>query len=124
MNINATFFIQLFHFFIAYIILDRLLLRPWFSIIQDDEQTKATLNVSLDEARQQVHEKELLKQRLWEEARHTFSKATPPLSHAPSISFVARTPSPSLFMLDTQAMERYKEEMEHYLITRLGNHEL
>lgn len=91
-------------------------------MIQDEETVKATLHHSLSQSRKQLHEKELLKQKLWEESRHTFSSAMPPLAYKSSISFVtSRAPSPSLFMLDVQTMEDCKKEAEHYLVTRLDN---
>src|SRR5436190_15443295 len=60
MDINATFFVQIFNFFIAYLMLRFLLFKPVITIIQHEEKQEKALQEIIDQHKRElaIQEKE------------------------------------------------------------------
>lgn len=119
MNINATFFIQLCHFLIGYFILERLLLRPWFRVIDNEAQQKREQENLLKIAQQQVTLKEQFKEEQWREFQIIFAQTMPYVPLEPEF-FKARAPQAlSSLNINTTRFNALQKEVEQSLLARL-----
>lgn len=118
MNINATFFIQLCHFLIGYFIIERLLLRPWFKVIDNESQQKQEQERLLKIAKEQVVLKEQFKEEQWQEFQISFVQAMPHVPLEPEF-FKLRTTQASAASIDTKSYNAFQKEVEQSLLARL-----
>lgn len=77
MNINFTLVIQIFHFFIAYFLLDRFLIRHVLALIHKNEQEVEKAKKAVDVVEQQIKKKELLKEEQWQLFKTFFTDNAP-----------------------------------------------
>jgi hypothetical protein len=76
-QINLTLFIQIFHFFIAYLIVSNLLLKPTVSVIQTEDEAEKNLKVTENQQMNIISEKENTKNNLWMAATQKFYENKP-----------------------------------------------
>lgn len=117
MNINATFFIQLFHFLIGYLIIERLLLRPWFGVIDNEARQKHEQENILKIAQQRVAYKEQFKEEQWREFQVIFSQSMPTIAIESEI--IPTKISPILQHIDKSNLSSLQKEVEQSLVARL-----
>lgn len=79
MNINFTLVLQSIHFLIAYVIIDRFLLRPVMSLVQEDEDAVTLAQDQLKKAELQLHKKEKFKNTQWNNFCAFFRQTSPPI---------------------------------------------
>ncbi len=77
--LNATFFVQAIHFFIAYLILERLLFRPAIYQINEDQLEKKHLQESMQIQASILKSLEQEQQEALEAVRTQMIQAMPPL---------------------------------------------
>lgn len=66
MNINATFFVQVFNFVIVYLMLRFFLFKPVITIIQQEEDQEKSLKESIDQQKKHIALQEKERQRNWQ----------------------------------------------------------
>ena len=79
MNINFTLVLQSIHFLIAYLIIDRFLLRTVIGLVQQDEDTIMHAQDQLKKAESQLQKKEMFKNTQWNNFCTFFGQASPPI---------------------------------------------
>lgn len=67
MNINITILVQIVHFYIAYLILYKFLLKPVMAILQQEASLKRDWEIQVVFAKQALERAEYLKQCQWQE---------------------------------------------------------
>lgn len=77
MNINLTLLLQVIHFFIAYIIITKLLLKPALASIRSGEQLFKELNALVLTEKNNLQEKQLYKQKIWQSYQNSFRQNSP-----------------------------------------------
>ncbi len=77
MNINFTVVVQLLHFFIAYILIERLLLRPAAALIQKEDDERLKLQNLAAFNKERLGQKEIDKEREWRMVQELFLKTMP-----------------------------------------------
>ena len=86
MTLNATLLVQIFHFLIAYLILDRLFLRKAVGIIQQEKAEQDALMQEIQKERDAVAQKHAQKEKAWQGFQQQFAKETPRLIQRPRFS--------------------------------------
>lgn len=87
MNINLTLLIQVVHFFIGYLIIDRLVLRFAVHHIEKEKSNKVQSEAFIMQTQGMVHNLQSRKIELWQQAQVQFNKLIPagpeelPISH-------------------------------------------
>lgn len=77
MDINVTFFVQAFHFLIAYIILEKLLFKPTITHIQQEQKHYNDLISTINTQQKLLKDKEDLKQQEWNKVKLFFASIIP-----------------------------------------------
>lgn len=77
MNINLTLLIQVIYFFIVYLLIERLLLRPAVAIILKEDQEHLKLQGTVAFNKEQLRQQELEKNKAWRVMQQLFAKAIP-----------------------------------------------
>lgn len=77
--LNATFLVQAMHFFIAYVIVERLLFRPAVREIQADQLEKKHLKEAVEAQALIVKTLEQERQAAWQSACKQFKETMPPI---------------------------------------------
>ncbi len=77
--LNGTFLVQAIHFFIAYLIMDRLLLRPVVRVITQDQQEKKQAQQAVQYEADTVKQLEHDRSRAWNATCKAFVKEMPPI---------------------------------------------
>lgn len=120
MNVNATFFVQLIHFFIGYLILERLFIRPWINSITQDLNQRKKFTSLLKQAQERVALKEKFKEEQWREFQVSFAQTIPNIAletqevvTSPEI-LQKTTSQQAITILDAQ-------KIVHSLVTRLSH---
>ena len=122
MNLNATFFIQLFHFLLGYILIERLLLRPWTNLIEDETKQQHEQERLLKIAQNRVALKEQFKEEQWREFQIKFAQSMPPLIvEAPHITMPTEQAPIRMVPHDSHALNSCKKEVIKTLIARLSH---
>lgn len=83
--LNVTLIIQLFNFFLAYVLIDRVLLRKAVSIIQTTRQDQDLLMEEIEQERERLTKKELLKEKKWCDFKKIFAQKIPKKQEVPSV---------------------------------------
>ncbi len=117
MEINITFFVQLFHFLIAYLILERLLLKPVFDTINQKQKKYDALISSITLQQQLLKEKELYKNQAWNAVKISFAKLTPSIHHERQ-ELQSKKP---LITFTQQEKQAYQTTLQNMLIQRLSH---
>lgn len=118
MGINFTFFIQGFHFLVAYFILEKFLLRPIVKALRKEQKEYTDLITTITTQQKLLEEKEKHKQAQWNTLKRLFAQVIPPLGPTPSIPFEFISQPISI---TKQKFNEYKKNIQETLITRLSN---
>jgi hypothetical protein len=114
LNFNATFFVQIIHIIIGFIILERLLIKPWTRAMMNDLNEKKEHEDLLKQAQERVAMKEQFKNEQWREFQISFAQAIPRVDHEirQSVTLAHKTRVHSPIKIDTK-------EVAHALVARL-----
>lgn len=118
MTINFTIFIQFIHFFFAFIILKKLVLKPSVDIIEQEDEIKKNLLNRLNEEESILHKKEELKERLWQDSRHQFAINTPDIFAKQEIVSFKLEPVKSLKISD-QDLDNIVKNMTNLVVDKV-----
>jgi len=121
LNINATFFIQLIHFLIGYIIIERLLLSPWVKVIHNESNQIHEQEKLVTIAQERLFQKEQFKQEQWREFQIAFAQAMPHVHLEPKVAHVKKAQELSAQKIDPMCLDATKKEIEQLLIARLAH---
>ena len=113
MTINGTLIIQFFNFFLAYFLIDRILLKKAVPIIQNMRQEQATLMKEIQEEQDHLTEKELLKEKKWYDYKKIFAQTIPKKleissEEVPDISFK--------IIMSAVEMDRCSDQLEKIVV--------
>ena len=119
MEINITLFIQMVHFYIAYVILDCLILRPAVSTIQEEQHQYNTLITTLNNQLQLLKEKELNRFNQWQQFRNELKGRIPhlPQEGRPELTVHIK----EILSFNQEQKQQYKEELITSLTRRLNH---
>jgi len=109
MTINLTLFIQMIHFYIAYLIISKVLLKRAVSIIIQDDDTERGLLFIINRKREEVMGKINLKASLWSDAIIRF------MHEKPKVSKVKKTASLETFAPEHDSGDfalKFKKQIE------------
>lgn len=93
MDINFTFFVQIFHFFIAYYILEKLFCRPTIKALEKEKTVYTDLLASITTQQNLLTQKEQDKHNEWQRIKLFFSQALPLLGQKKEEPLAVKTPS-------------------------------
>lgn len=119
MMLNATLLVQACNFFIAYLIIDRLLLRPTIRVIANEEQERSLLLKEINHEQEIVIQYQERKLHEWQTFQSSFASHIPHLAEIVSI-----TEMPSMIISQEPELHEVKtaiRDLEQFLITRIGN---
>jgi len=101
--INITLLFQAIHFFIAYLIIRFLILKPLLIVIQQEQRERDVQLAALQQIKEQVAANEQEKQNTWMRFKHYFA------GHMPSLGFSRHNiPTPSVTIVPVNS-----EELQH-----------
>lgn len=103
MTINFTLFLQIINFFIAYLIITKILLKPAIHVIREDKSIEDEILNDIKDKELEITNKEFLKKTLWNRSLEYFQKEKPIINPL-EVSILWRTPQmknlSDLFTLD------------------------
>ena len=119
MNINFTLVVQLINFFIAYILIERLLLRPAVAIIREEDEERFKLQNLVAFNKERLEQKEFDKQQEWRSLQEIFAKSiprtiTPELEVIKQVMIEPQSP-------DHQTVQKTIQEGTNFLIAKVGH---
>jgi hypothetical protein len=118
MVLNATMLVQFINFFIAYLLIDRILLRKAVSIIDQNRREKAELMEKIQHERELVNDRQALKVEKWSAMRKVFAKHAPKKQEFPEI----KIPEVSLKVsMEPGELDRCCDRVETMLIKRVAD---
>lgn len=118
MNINLTLVIQIIHFLIAYVILNKLILRPGVQVIMQGQEYKNGLEQAITQAQNARDAKIKEKDEYWQTIVAWFAQESPqiqPLAAKVTTPLHAAPQEPT----PPAILTAYTLELETYLIKRL-----
>jgi hypothetical protein len=119
MNINFTVFIQAFHFFIAYLIVERFFLRSVLQSINQEQQHYNDLIATINTQQQHIKDKEERKLLEWNAIKLFFAKTIPHIQ--PQEQLVRPGTIKSDITLSKQKQQEYEQELQKVLVKRLSH---
>jgi|GEM_PF-4305707 len=119
-DINATFFLQAFHFFIVWWGVDRFFFRSVVRTIQEDDLLVGKLQQLLAQERTSLEAENSRRALLWEEHRKQFKLVTPGLVHkiTPSAQSVV---CPVCFEMDSSVKKKLVDQAAALIVQRVVN---
>lgn len=121
--INGTLIVQALNFFIAYCIIDRLLVRPVTALIMRERQEENALRQEITQTETHIQQYTFDKEKAWQQYRSLFSQKMPLLK---KISFSVHMP-PLHYEIDPRALEeeknRYQQSLSTLIIDKVTHHE-
>ncbi len=111
--INITLLFQVIHFFIAYLIIRGLILKPVLTIIQQEKSVRETLLSSLQQIKERIAINEQERLNIWMRCKNYFA------AHNPSREKFTRhkpVPTVSLIPLDSATVQENIAKMTNVLI--------
>ncbi len=118
MDINFTFFVQLFHFFIAYQIIEKLFCKPTIRAIEKEKKSYSDLIAQITLQQQELTKKEEYKQTEWDRIKLFFSQSLPVVTKKKAAQPTQPIPMPSL---SDHEKREYQQKIETFLMQRLRN---
>jgi GGDEF domain-containing protein len=118
MNINVTLFIQAFHFYIVYYLLERFLFRPIVGQIMHEQGQKAESIASIEKLDKTIAHAQAMKQKRWQECQQDMQQKKPTDLEQPM-----PTPSESLHIpiIDPDRVKSLSDQLGHTIIKRVLN---
>ncbi len=117
MNPNLTFFVQIIHFIIAYIIIEKFFLRPLLQLINKEKHYYDELINTIHKHQQLLKAKEELKITEWRNIKHFFATIIP--------KRIAKLFPPykqlEIPPMNEKEMQKTVQELKTFLIKRLSN---
>ena len=121
MNVNATLIVQMFNFFIVYLMLRRLLFKPVVAIIQHEEAQKKALHDIIAQQKKSLDIQEKERQRHWYACQEYFATHQPASSKQHIISDIIEDdagednplPADSMTTIITQVRTALEEKIKH-----------
>ncbi len=115
MNINATLIVQVINFFIAYFLFRFILLKPAYTIIVEEQETKALLEQLISDDKRLIAKREQELQEQWRENYVFFKKNLPePLDHV--ALFKGTAPKIKLPSLDQTGLVEVKDNLVSLIV--------
>lgn len=119
MDINFTFFVQLFHFLVAYQILEKLVCRPTIKVIEKEKKNYSDLIAHITAQQQELTKKENYKQNEWNRIKLFFSQSFPSLARKKTVQH--KIELTSVLLLSDHEEQEYQQKVEALLMQRLRN---
>ena len=118
-ELNATFFVQMVHFFIAWGLLDRFFFRPVVALIQKKRRDQKKAEQAIDQVKDSIeavhHKQELLIKRY----KKQFKEESPVVQVEPALSYTAVL-CPHSEKITPKNHEKLLEETEHLLLEKVS----
>ncbi len=118
MTLNGTIIIQIFNFIIAYLIIDRLLLRKSVALIQQERWQQDSLMKDIQIERTRVSENKAEKKMEWEQFCQQFKQESPKIISQPSFTKFEQKVAPSKKPSSTD-VKHFATELEKLLIEKV-----
>ncbi|HEX2977606.1 MAG TPA: hypothetical protein VHO47_00580 [Candidatus Babeliales bacterium] len=118
MIINATFFVQMINFAIAYIALDRILLRAVVKDIQTQSQQDRALTAQLEKTQKRIEELKKQEVTQWREWQNIFKLKLPQLNQQSAVineELILKPEEP-----DKSKVGRMRNEIAGIIVKRVG----
>lgn len=118
MNINATLFAQAIHFFIAYLILRFLLLKPSIKVLNEEHEVHDALRLAIVRAKERVDIQEQERQAAWNTCYHVCKEQQPHIDYADTV-FKGIAPHLRLPTWDTATLDQLIKQTTQAITKRL-----
>ncbi len=119
MTINFTLIIQMIHFFIGYLIIKNILLKPALSKIQSEERLQEELNNSINFELLNIEKKENDKILLWEKISYKIIALKPDLDKIYQKVFIGRIHK--IPEISKEVSDRLKNELTNLIVNKVKN---
>jgi F0F1-type ATP synthase membrane subunit b/b' len=118
MDINVTFFVQAFHFLIAYSILEKLLFKPTVKTIQQEQKQYNDLITTINAQQKLLKDKEELKQQEWRNVKTIFAEMIPHVTTHKKFALRSRI-GKSEIQITQQEQQDYEQSLQKVILKRL-----
>ena len=118
-NVNFTLIIQGLNFLIAYVLINKLLLKPAIKIINQEEVLEQSLQLDLEKAKKNLEVIKNLKREKWERFQKHFSQNSPDVLKR-MYERLERPAKPFVFE-DLTQVEKLTKDLEDYLVNKVEN---
>lgn len=119
MNINATLFVQAFHFFIAYLILRFLLFKPSIKAIAHEHASHDALRLAIVHAKEKVEYQEEERQAAWNQCYGVCKEQQPELDYKEHLVFKGITTPLRLPTWDKKELDQLVNNTSQIIVKRL-----
>ena len=122
MNINFTLVVQAINFLIAYVLINKLLLRPVINLINKEEEIEKNTNFDMVKAKEELEETQNIKLQKWQKFQKKFSKDSPDVFGFFLENLIDKTKKTiTIKDVDTSKIRSKERELKEYLIKKVEN---
>lgn len=119
LDINLTLFIQMFHFYCAYLLLRFFFLKPIVQIIYQDDREKNELLSLLHKDKEVERQKEQEEKERWKALQRQFFSKMPKIDAQDATHFKIETPSITPVNLDSTLLSQEIKKIEDKIMAHL-----
>lgn len=117
--INLTLLIQVTHFWVAYLILDRILLRPGIALIRKEDCETASLQRKIDEITDELAARAVQKEQEWRIFQHSLQQQKPMLEYAERVP-MERVETEKFKPFPAQDIAELVQQMQKLMVNRIA----
>jgi hypothetical protein len=118
MNPNITLFIQMFHFWVAFFILKKLVWQPALVYLEKQEAEQQELESMLVDQRKAIAENEHRREKLWQDARQQFLCNIPIIKYS-RVASVADVSAEQENIVDEK--QKIVDQVANYIVVKADN---
>ena len=119
MEPNLTIFIQVFNFFIGFILIKNLLLKPAVKYLQTEEVKKDNLSKDISNQKKLLEQKIETKKETWKTYQEHFSKTCPKPVDKEVFALQKERKEPEVPQIPEDKIEQLSQQIEKALVERV-----
>jgi hypothetical protein len=121
MTINITVFVQMLHFALAYLILNRIFLKNGIAVIDEQDHTMQDLHYALEHDRQLVTKKQKNLQTVWRERKNILHHLQPEFLETVAIAQPSEAREEYVVKMADQESHIIAHELKKKIIQRVAD---
>ena len=122
MNINFTLVVQSINFLIAYVLINKLLLKPIVNIINTEETLEQNINANIDKAKKELEKTENIKILKWQKFQEKFSANSPDIYGFFLENLIEQAHKTIVIKeIDTSKIKANEKDLKDFLVKKVEN---
>lgn len=121
MNLNATLIIQAINFFVAYILLRSLLLKPAVAAVQQERAQSGELREAIDHNHTLIDQKGDERNQQWEECHQMYTESKPAVEEQELYVFKQLSPDVEYPEISQEVVEQLVTQATDELVKKVSN---